>query len=76
MSFSITHSDAMEVFEHIKKHSNGSSITLEIDVNDNRLMLKYVNKLEESCLVTIYRATTDNTATYFPTITKTGRLND
>jgi hypothetical protein len=76
MNFNLTYSDFKEISEYLIKNSNGGMMKIEIDVNDNNMAIEFFNKLEEKCTVKVYRATTDNSATYFPTVTKTSRLGD
>ncbi len=71
MNFKLTYSDFLEVSKYIEKQCDHSDLMLGFDAL-NRLVIKTCTKYGEEVTITVF----DGDHSKFPTLTKTGRLND
>lgn len=76
MNFKMTFSDFKDIAEHLLNKANQNAITFELDHNETTLRVKFVDKMDDQCIITIFSARSDIESNKFPTLTKTGRLND
>lgn len=76
MAFKMGPSCLKEVINYLNKNHNGSGVSISIEPGENKLLIKFLDKLNTECIITVHRDDNNGNAVGFPTVTKTGRLGD
>lgn len=76
MAFKIGPSCLKEVIKYLEANNNGSGVTINIEPGENKLLIKFLDKLDIESIITVHRDDNNGNPVGFPTVTKTGRLGD
>ncbi len=76
MHFKLNYSCLKEAMDYLHKNTGGGHVNFTISPNNNSMEIKFIDKLDVTCIITVWRDDNNGQAVAFPTVTKTGRLGD